>query len=368
MVVKDVVKELEKTQLRPTTVRPQRQKAAQSLAPKLEVHSGIEPVSDEPEVEYAPPNVPDAPYESDVFPAGVLTLEALRPENRFRGYHRHYFDPVDEDGVSRKDRELDARIRKAASRLDEQAKADLENIRWGSDEQPSPAPTGGPDASSSKPRSAQASAASRLPPPATVVARKAASALSMAPPSAAARKPLAARRPAAAPARQPSAVSYLLPRAVRPASKPSAAPLASRSVPNDSAVAATSRSTIGYTKGRSVLQLKQQAPPPPAPPLAGAGAAQGDGGSGAAEVGPRRRCPLPRTLSTASAGSDTTITPARYAEEEGIEAAKKPGFLAIFDARYNEDEDNEYDDILRQRDILDDLDEEFELRIEEQDE
>lgn len=350
VVVKEVVKQIEQTQLKPTTVRPPRQRSPQRETKKLSVHSGDDevttaataraaaPEEEEPDVEFAPERVPDLPYVSDVWPAGTLSLECLKPEHRFRGYYQHYFDPVDDDGVPRSDRRLEKEKREVFERGQREAARALDedpNLNF--------------SVSPKKTKPVTDPIKRRQPP--TIASRSAASALSMAPQSLA---PTKATSTSAGtdPTKRPSAmgppkkIGFLqLPSRQQPeAKKPLPTTATGPSV-------AASRSTIGYTKGRSVLQ----------------GAASGPA---ATERRPERRQPgpLPRTLSTASSGSDTTITPERFAEENSKEEdlRRRLGFLSIFEPKEEEDEDILA--TLGRRGSCDDEgeeDEEFELKLEE---
>jgi hypothetical protein len=76
------------------------------------------------------------------------------------------------------------------------------------------------------------------------------------------------------------------------------------------AAAAASRSTIGYTKGRSAFSQVQKT----------------------------ERSGLTRSISNLSQGSDTTITPERFFALENEQESKSPAFLKAFEV---DDEDLE---------------------------
>jgi hypothetical protein len=159
--------------------------------------------------------------------------------------------------------------------------------------------------------------------PATIASRKAATALSVAPKSA-----------------------PVPPKAAKPTPKPSflsrAKPASALTVPSNAstmrhaAATAASKSTIGYTKGRTTF--------------------------GVSQVQKTERNSFTRSVSNMSQGSDTTITPERFAMTSELES-KSPAFLKAFEV---DDEDLEpglrgiMPECLRR---ADDEDEEFVLTL-----
>ncbi|CAI4210446.1 unnamed protein product [Parascedosporium putredinis] len=103
-------------------------KGTQYRPVKFEVMSDVTGLSDD--VEYAPPKPQDLPYESDVFPDGVLTFEGLKPENILKGYYERYHDPVDDDGIRVKDKKFEEQLQKALKEGDERILKDIENTDW----------------------------------------------------------------------------------------------------------------------------------------------------------------------------------------------------------------------------------------------
>ncbi|KAH8898509.1 hypothetical protein GQ53DRAFT_742527 [Thozetella sp. PMI_491] len=323
--VKDIVREFEKTQtVKPTTAQKPRQMGPQIETAKLAIHSDANPLGcEEEDIEYAPPQTKDLPYESDVLPNGTMTFRGLKKENMFKGYYQYYYNPVDENGVSRKERELQEQQRRAFKKGDEKIRKDMQEFDWSVGDVPgsenvlnkktAPAPrvAGDKKASTARPAPRQ---------PSTLASREAASALSMASKSSTSAQAQGGNgNPVAAPKRR------LLPLGGRnPAARP--APTRSSSTERATALAA-SRSTIGYSKGRTALTamqprgdtIKEQEESNAVPPL------------------PRT---FSRSVSTASSGSDVTITPARFARSQSptAEEWKKLEFLSIFDT--NEDDDD----------------------------
>ncbi|RKU42081.1 hypothetical protein DL546_004896 [Coniochaeta pulveracea] len=333
---KDTVKGLEKTTLKPTISKPKNHGPIHQDSLKLDVHVDSEPVEEE-EVEYCPPRPKDIPYESDIIPRGALTFEAFKPENFLKGYYDHYYNPVDEDGVPIRVREMEEQRQLAFKKLDEQVMKDMDEFDWSVDDIPETKllkkkPSAPAVAESSQPtvkaiKKPTTREVTKQPP--TLAARKAASTLAMttrpATATSVARKPMAP-----APGRS---VLNPLKRSVQPR------PAATRESSTERATAlAASRSTVGYGKGRSVSSAIQGSRPPVTRP-------------------PRT---LTRSVSTASNASDSTITPARFAQIQARvdEPLKKLEFLSIFDG---EEED---DGLLGGSALPIDDDDDFQLKLE----
>ena len=314
--VKDIIREFEKTTLKPNTTARPKQAAPQIESSKLEVHTDRNPLDDDDDIEYAPPRQKEIPYESDVFPDGALTLEGLKRENLFKGYYDYYFNQIDENGMSAQDRDMEERRQRDFQRGDEQILRDMEEFDWSVGDVP-----GSKDMFKVKRDAAEPSAstdpkrATRTVPkaPNTINSRKAVAALAMS------TKPVNTTyvkppRPAAAAAKG-KVQSFLLPRRpAQPAAQPTLAP-------RERATAlVASRSTLGYSKGRSALSTATRQPEVPAKK-------------------PRALTRTASTTSTASTGSDSTITPARFAQTQASKDWKKPQFVSIFDLGEEDDED-----------------------------
>ncbi|KAI6090854.1 hypothetical protein F4821DRAFT_228023 [Hypoxylon rubiginosum] len=334
---KSAVRGLEKSHLKaPNTTRP-KQKHAQGEVHKLEVHAEeTYPLSEE-EIEYCPPRPKDIPYESDVFPEGALNLDPLKRENLFKGYYDYYFNPVDEHGVPLADRELQEKTRKALEEGDKRIKADIENFEWNIQDEL--------DADKKKAKGLSNLSANAKKPtlpraPSTLISRKAADALSMNETTKSMER--RAARPAIAnlPAHR-RAASFQLPSFRRQ-------PIAQgQTIPRKTSmeIEANSRTTIGYTKGRSTASILSQ---------------------GTVNPRPRSTTGFTRTDSTLSSDSDKTITPATYAHKqvsaatEDQEWKERVPFLSIFNPEY---EDNEDDFELVSGMPSMDEEEEFELKL-----
>ncbi|KAK3378558.1 hypothetical protein B0H63DRAFT_480245 [Podospora didyma] len=319
--VKDIVREFEKTGIKPTTTVRPRQGGPQVESSKLEVHTDKSPLDEDEDIEYAPPSVKDAPYQSDVFPDGVLTYAGLKPENMFKGYYQYYFNHVDDNGMSATEREMEEQRKRDFQRGDEQIRKDMDEFDWSIGDVPASkdffkvqkdSVTAAEEATQDKKPRALALRA-----PTTVASRRAALALAM--PA----KPLStsqtkANRPlgaAAAPATKPKPKPFLL--AGRKTALPAIQPRSTSTPVDRAGSVAASRSTLGYSKGRSASSTVHTRMPSVSrlPEVASPNQ-------------PRPRA-LTRSVSTASSGSDCTITPARFAQTS--KDWKQPEFMSIFD-------------------------------------
>jgi hypothetical protein len=292
-------KEIEKTQPKQTsTHRPKKVIHADSV--KLEVHGDESPLV-ERDVEYCPPKPKDLPYESEDFPDGCLNYDVLKKGNLMRGIYNTYYNDLDENGMSKEDYANEKAYQKSAAKADEQIRKMMEE-EWTVEDVPEtfrhlrkkqPQPKQMTDATSQLKKISSISNKG----PATIAARKAAGALSVIPKSTPA--PLKATKPTP----KPSFLSR---------AKPAIAPTipSNASTMRHAAATAASRSTIGYTKGRSAFSQGQK----------------GERGG------------LTRSISNLSQGSDTTITPERFFALENEQEGKNPAFLKAFEV---DDEDLE---------------------------
>lgn len=297
-------KELDKTQPKPQTSNRKPKRVIHADAVKVDVHGDESPLA-ERDVEYCPPKPKDLPYESDTFPDGCLDFTLLNPENLMRGVFQAQFRKV----AAQREREDEEAYQKAMKAGEERILASLEEEWTVGDvpetfrhlrkkqviprDQPEPKPIDKakqPLAISSKG-------------PATVRSRRAASALSVAP------KPSLAPPRASKPAAKPSFLTRQ--KAIPHPSVPSNA-----STMRAAAAVATSRSTIGHTKGRSVSGILHTQPTAQAPVRT-------------------QRNGLARSVSMMSNISDATITPARFAQKE-IEDWRRPAFMSAFDIEDDE--------------------------------
>lgn len=286
-------KEIEKSQGPKTSARrPKKVTHADTI--KLQIHGDESPLA-EREVEYAPPKPKDIPYESDIFPDGCLNYDVLKPENLMKGMHQTYYRNIEENRRIKLEATYEEDYQRSAKAGDAQVLKMMEE-EWTVGDVPETFRHLRKKAA--KPSVVPARKPTSIPSkgPATITSRRAASALS------------AAAKPTIAP-----------PKAYKPVQKPSI-PFLGRSRPttpmppsnasaiNHNASAAASRSTIGYSKGQSASNALQRR----------------DGG-------------LARSVSNLSQASDTTITPARFAEQEHDDSGRL-NFLKAFDV---DDEDLE---------------------------
>ncbi|KAL2129375.1 hypothetical protein VTI74DRAFT_7893 [Chaetomium olivicolor] len=317
--VKPLGRDIEKATNRPTSNRRLKQAPPYVEAPKLEVHTDRNPLEEE-EIEYAPPKPKDLPYESDVFPDGVLTFEGLKPENLFKGYYQYYHNRVDAEGKTALERQMEERKQESFKRGEEQILKDMEEFDWSVGDIPESKDLFRKKKSTVAPASTASTTEKSTVPgvrqPSTIASRKAASALAMPAraTSASQTKLTKTTTPAAA---KPPAKSYLLPKR-QPAQTVPQPTIPTR---ERAAAVAASRSTLGYNKGRSVSSAVH--------------GTNSNSTSRHPSAAPKPRA-LVRSISTASTGSDATITPARFAQAS--QEWKKPDFLSIFDA--DEDESN----------------------------
>ncbi|ROT43147.1 hypothetical protein SODALDRAFT_31913 [Sodiomyces alkalinus F11] len=312
--VKDIVKEFERTQTKQTTVKKPKQKASTNDPLRVSVHNGQS--TDELDIEYAPPKPRELPYESDVFPDRPLTFEGLKPGNLFKGYYNHFYNPMGEDGMRLQDRKHEQRMRKALKQHDVDILRDIEAMDWSISDMPELDET-----------TAKEAGESNYPP--TINSRKAASALSM-PVGSTVRQRKAAE---SAPARRP--VSSLL-----PGKRTSKVPIPTKAASGDSVISeAVSRSTLGYTKGRSASSLLTRKETRTA-------TSQATARSKPTSVDPNA------TIVWAPVG------PQQSDEEQDRRALPRLEFLSIFDPE--DDEPGDFGAVPE----FDDEDEEFELKLE----
>ncbi|RFU36141.1 hypothetical protein B7463_g204, partial [Scytalidium lignicola] len=303
-------KDLEKTQAKQTSASRPKSKVPHAEFSKLHIHGDEPDPLEERDVEYCPPRPKDLPYDSEDFPDGCLNYEPLKPENLFRGFHETYLNPRDENGLTRMERTHKESAERAAKLLEE-SRAALQTKD-----------------TNGKPPTTKKTTAVPSKGPATLASRQAASALSMIPKSSTTSFTTSKPKP------KPKPLTSFLSSGKTPL-PPTA--LNGTTMRHTSATAA-SKSTIGYTKGRSASSAIHNNTTTPA------------------------RRELMRSVSTMSDGSDATITPARFARKSAEEERRRPAFLAAFDA---DDEDLEpgLKGILPDRLMFDDDEEEFVMTL-----
>ena len=307
-------KELEKTQAPKSTTR-RAKKVTYGDTVKLQVHGDESPLVDR-DVEYCPPRHNPLPYESEDFPRNCLNYDVLKPENLMRGIYNTYHNKVDDNGLTQMERDYQASYEKSARECDKQVLAMMEED-WTVGDVPEtfrhikkkahnqstravPVTT-----QAQKPKST-----AQLKPIGTIASRNAASALSVLPKAAALPKKSIAPIKATS-SFQPSFLSR---------AKPTPLP-SNPSAMRHNAATAASRSTIGYTKGRSAANAVHASSiytnPPPG-------------------LVKRKDGPMARStsnVSQCSESSDTTITPAKFTEGSGAASEEwcRLKFLGAFD-------------------------------------
>ncbi|KAI1636913.1 hypothetical protein F4809DRAFT_606905 [Biscogniauxia mediterranea] len=310
----------------PNTSKP-KQKQPQVESLKLAIHADEDDAfSSEDEVEYCPPKPKDLPYESDVFPDGVLTFDALKPENRFKGFYNYYFNPVDENGVPLADKQLEKRNKKAFEEGERLIQEDMENLQWGIGDEldveeknakKASIPTRMVAPKPSIPRKA----------PSTLRSRNAAEALSMSDSTKSLQRKAAKTSPTTKlPKKRTSFATGVALRAsrkpnVQPTVGPKRTPLEAKGIETNS------RATIGYSKGRATASMlaRATATAKPQKPI------------------PKSRMPRSHNDTVASKDSQSTITPARFAHDQAAAAEDQEWktrvpFLSIFNPEDDEDD------------------------------
>lgn len=321
--------------------------------------------SHEEDIEYAPPPVAPRPYESDVFPEGVLTFAAFQPQNRLRGVYDHYYNPVDEtDGVPLREKAFAEKQRRAFEKLDILVQEDMDSFDWSIGDVPA-------SKDLFAKRKQETKTPAPAPPPATIASRKAASALGI---SSKTNKPLGTNtalktKTAAANvnASSASSISSSLLSALplrKPKTTASALPLRPKSTNVHRPVAETaSRTTLGYNKGRTALSMVRSngAPAPRAPtpstlrPKSQTSTVRRVGPATAApETDNVAATPAPRTHQ-----KQTSLGDLFNDDLEGPSTPKSPAFLSIFDVQEDENDNLGGAGTF----VNEDLDDEFQMDI-----
>ncbi|VUC37828.1 unnamed protein product [Clonostachys rosea] len=331
-------KNIEKSQAKPTTIQKPKPKVISQGPLQIEADTkSSDPLDDEPE--YAPPKPNDLPYESDLLPPGGLTFEGLKKENLLRGFYQQFHNPVDDNGVSRKEKRFNEEMKVVMDKAIEKNNRDLEALDWNvADEPERPKliqrkPDAPEVAEAKMGRKIRGTGHSRQ--LSTITSRKAASALSMQPPSG--RPQLPRPTSAMSAGRRPLSSLVSGQRTVRQTER-SVRPLSAAS--NSGEVA--SRTTIGYNKGKSASSLVHARE-------TASTAARGQSTT--------------KTRVLRDVDPDSTITPAR-AQEAGLNRIRssqtvRPQFTSIFG---QDDEEEDLPAIIAPF-PSDDEDEEFELKV-----
>lgn len=338
--MKNIVKEFETAQGKLNTATKPKQKSVEVASIGFDVKSEHAGASEDDEPEYAPPRPKPLPYQSDCFPEGGLTFEGLKRENILNGFYSHFHNPVDENGVSRKEKEFDEEMKTVMAKAIERNERDADHLEWNVSDVPvtadqlrkktTPAtkPMLGQSTTGKKPVSKH-----QIPP--TLSSRRAASALAMYSDN----KKLNGHKSTLSTASVRKPFGSLLQGSK--AAKNTASARADSTLP--AAAEAASRTTIGYNKGRtasSMMHSRSQSAF--VRPTAGTTVAPG----------------------SVNVRSDLTITPARIREaakkNQTSHEESRPEFMSIFD---DDDDDDELLPMGGSHGILEDDEEEFELKL-----
>ncbi|KAI6766226.1 hypothetical protein HG530_007296 [Fusarium avenaceum] len=335
--VKNIIQDIEQTQLKPTAQKPkQRPVDLGPLEIRLkEEQNTVGQQEDEPE--YAPPRPKDLPYESDCFPKDMLTFEGLKKDNILKGYYQHFYNPVDDDGISRQDREFAETMKKVAKKAEEKNKQETDALTFNIDDLSDSEAQAKPALRTAMTTSSeQRIKGIRARQPSSMASRRAASALSVhSDASSSSRASTAAR---ATKMRKPLTSLY---QGRKPAARNL---LPAKASPAESATGeAASRTTIGYNRGRSTSSM-----------------VNGQRCGAGAPVGTQRV--VKRAEMVSSVRSDLTVTPARLrqAAQKHQEVKSRPQFMSIFD---EDGEDEDLPPLSQPLHISDEEEEEFELKL-----
>lgn len=304
-------KDLEKIQVPKSTIR-RAKKITHVETVKLQVHGDESPLADR-EVEYCPPNPKSLPYDSEDFPRNCLNYDVLKPENLMRGIYATYHNRIDDNGLTQMDRDYQASYEKSARECDKKVLAMMDED-WTIGDVPETFHH--IRKKSQKLATVKASVQSqklKIPvepkPIGTIASRNAALALSVLPKAGAPTKKSTV--PTKGASFQPSFLSR---------SKPVPPPTNSSTIRNNAATAA-SKSTIGYTKGRSTASAVH---------------ANSIYTNPAPYIVKRKTSPIAISISNVSQSSersDTTVTPAKFLEDTASNSDKwsRLEFLGAFD-------------------------------------
>ncbi len=246
VAVKDRVSEIEKAQLKSTVSQKPKQRSTELVASKIVVQPDKEAEEEEPE--YAPPPPAALPYESDVLPEGGLTFEGLARKNLFKGYYEHFYNPLDENGVSRREKEFSLEMEIALEQAVKNSERESDTLDWSVTDVPETAKLFNREMTQPQTqphRGAGLEATGKRSAP-SITSRRAASALAIHP---------APKRPAPS---RPIATTHSTTKPLRSAlSGNKSARTTNRQSPPDVITAgeAASRTTLGYNKGRTASSL-----------------------------------------------------------------------------------------------------------------
>lgn len=126
---KQKAKPIEASHVKTGTQRP-KLRQTETATPKFEIQPDSKSVGVDEEPEYAPPAPTPLPYQSDVLPEGGLTFRGLKKEYLLKGYYENFYNPVDNDGISRLDKAFDDEMKLALDKAVEQNDREFEALDW----------------------------------------------------------------------------------------------------------------------------------------------------------------------------------------------------------------------------------------------
>ncbi|KAK9439556.1 hypothetical protein VB005_07712 [Metarhizium brunneum] len=306
--VKDIIREIEKTQTRQSSGQKTKQKPVNLQPIKLNMEHDKHDDADGneiPEPEYAPPRPTPLPYESDVLPPGGLTFNGVKKGNLLKGYYQHFHNPIDENGVSLMEKKFNKEMETVLQKAEERNAQEVNAIGWSPEDiEDNQIPTTvssdrvnpATDLSSRRARTKS----SQLQ-PASISARRAASMLAVRSDKQNGNVP----RPASSSSttRRPLSGIISVTRPARPViTKPSSS--------GNSTGEAASRTTLGYNKGRSASSMVHS--------------------HGNSQSIRQRQQPKPTVPQDPD--SQLTIAPARICRATSCNTeSSRPQFMSIFD-------------------------------------
>ncbi|OAA66241.1 hypothetical protein ISF_04079 [Cordyceps fumosorosea ARSEF 2679] len=318
------VKPNEASQLRPGTQRP-KIRQPEAAASKLEVQSDKQTTNKDEEPEYAPLAPTPLPYQSDVLPEGGLTFRGLKKEYLLKGYYENFYNPIDANGISRLDKAFDDEMKSALDKAVEQHDREFEALDWGvheAEERKADAELRNPSSKVGTQRTKVSASSDRA--PHTLSSRRAASALAIRSDN-----------------RSTSALSSRVTPSARPAAQPRMIKSSAIEPPGTTTGEAASRTTIGYSKGRtasSIMRPHHQT---------------------------SKSLTRPPARQTSDNSWDLTLTPARarlgFREQSPLKSTERPQFTSIF---YDDEDEDDSEPVTLGGPAMDsDDDEEFELKL-----
>lgn len=337
--VKDMVREIEKTQNKQTGGQKTRQKPSEFQPIKLNIqHDNIDNTNDDgvPEPEYAPPRPTPLPYESDLLPSGGLTFNGLQKGNLLRGYYQHFHNPVDENGVSRMEKKFNQEMETVLRKAEQRNAQEIDQINWSLEDimenQLSDAVINNKARQSAHSSLQQAESTLSQKQPPTISSRRAASALAV----------HSDRQNRSVPRHVSSSATTRRPlSSIISGTKPARPVVTKPGLAGNATGEAASRTTLGYNKGRSASSMVHSR-----------------GNSQSASQRPQR--PQLKPTAPRDLDSELTITPARIRQAAStVTEPSRPQFMSIFD----DGDDDDLPPLEKPFLPSDDEEEEFELKL-----